>query len=97
MAPPPFLATATLVKAIDFERMFYIGWYVINNPFHVATLVWIMWLNCDRKSSFFVLECFLILEAASLILDCCARTKLLYSQYVSYSFHCIKLNDTLVS
>ena len=56
-----------------------------------------MWLNCDRKSSFFVLECFLISEAASLILDCCMHTKLPYSQYVSYSFDCIKLNDTLVS
>jgi hypothetical protein len=37
--PPPFLATAKLVKAVDFRRMFYIGWYVINNPFHVATVV----------------------------------------------------------
>jgi hypothetical protein len=55
-----------------------------------------MWLNCDQKSSF-VLECFLILEAASLILDCCAGTKLPYNQYVSFSFDCIKLNDTLVS
>jgi hypothetical protein len=52
--PPPFLVTAKLVKAVDFRRMFYIGWYVINNPFRVATLVWIMWLNCDRKSSFFI-------------------------------------------
>ena len=47
--PPPILATAKLVKAVDFRRMFYIGWYVINNPFRVATLVWIMWLNCDKK------------------------------------------------
>jgi hypothetical protein len=23
--PPPFLATATLVKAVDFRRMFYMG------------------------------------------------------------------------
>jgi hypothetical protein len=38
-----------------------------------------MWLNCDRKSSFFIWECFLISEVASLILDCCARTKLPYS------------------
>ena len=49
----------------------------------------------NHPSSFRVL--LLISEAASLILDCCARTKLPYSQYVSYSFDCIKLNDTLVS
>ena len=57
-----------------------------------------MWLNCDKK---IILLCFrvllLISEAASLILDCCVHTKLPYSQYVSYSFDCIKLNDTLVS
>jgi hypothetical protein len=70
--------------------MFYIGWYVINNPFCVD-LSSIMWLNCDWKSSFFVLE------ATSQILDCCMHTKLPYSQYVPYSFDCIKLNDTLVS
>jgi hypothetical protein len=44
--PPPFLVTTTLVKAVDFQRMFYIGWYVINNPFCVD-LSSIMWLNCD--------------------------------------------------
>jgi hypothetical protein len=57
----------------------------------------IMWLNCDKKSSFFILEFFLISEAASLTLDCCVLTKLPYNQYVSYSFDCIKLNDILVS